>query len=260
MIETAGATGTRLADRTAVITGGASGIGRASALRFASEGAEVVVWDLDPVGIDAVVTEIRQAGGRADGVAVDISDASAVAAAAAETAAVAGDVTVLMNNAGVLDDYAPILDTDEALWDRTIGVNLKGMFLVTRAVLPSMIAAGGGSIVNTASVAAFIAGGGGTAYTSSKHGVVGFTRQMSFDYAHQNVRVNAIAPGAVETGMSKDILYNEDLPVVEALRSAPAGRHAQPEELANVALFLVSDEASFVHGAVYVADGGWTIR
>ncbi len=83
---------------------------------------------------------------------------------------------------------------------------------------------------------------------------------MSFDYAHQNVRVNAIAPGAVETGMSKDILYNEDLPVVEALRSAPAGRHAQPEELANVALFLVSDEASFVHGAVYVVDGGWTIR
>lgn len=102
MIETASGTGTRLADRTAVITGGASGIGRASALRFASEGAEVVVWDLDPVGIDAVVTEIRRAGGRAHGVAVDISDASAVAAAAAETAGVAGEVTVLMNNAGVL--------------------------------------------------------------------------------------------------------------------------------------------------------------
>jgi 3-oxoacyl-[acyl-carrier protein] reductase len=232
----------------------------ACARRFAQEGAHAVVWDLNGPGIEAAVDSIRSAGGKAHGVEVDIADAESVANAARETLDVVGQVTVIMNNAAILDDYLPILETDEAMWDRILGVNLKGMFLVTRALLPSMLEAGGGAIVNTASVSAFIAGGGGPAYTSAKHGVVGFTRQMAFDYAKQGVRVNAIAPGAVETGMTKDILNNEELDVVQALRKAPAGRHAQPEEMANLAFFLVSDEASFIHGAVYVADGGWTIQ
>jgi len=260
MVDATQASGHQLANRTAVITGAASGIGRASALRFALEGAHVAIWDIRKDRIDEAVAEIRAAGGRADGFEVDIANAASVESAASATISALGNVTVIMNNAGVLDDYATVLDTDEALWDWTFGVNLKGMFLVTRALLPSMLAAGGGAIVNTASVSAFIAGGGGISYTTSKHGVIGFTRQMASDYAHQGVRVNAIAPGAVETGMTADILNNEELPVVHALREAPAGRHAQPSELANVALFLASDEASFVHGAVYIADGGWTIR
>lgn len=250
----------RLTGRTAVITGSGSGIGRASARRFAAEGAHVAIWDLQQDRIDDTVAEIRAEGGRADGFVVDVSSLSSVDAAAKATVEALGNVTVIMNNAGVLDHYATALETDEALWDRTMGVNLKGMYLVSRALLPSMLAAGGGSIVNVASIAGFIAGGGGIAYTAAKHGVIGFTRQMASDYAPRGIRVNAVAPGAVETGMTADILSNEELPVVHALRQAPAGRHAQPAEIANVALFLASDEASFVHGAILLADGGWTIR
>lgn len=250
----------RLAGKVAVITGAGSGIGRAAAKRFSEEGAKVAVWDIAQDRIDETVQMVREAGGVAEGVAVDIASAESVAAATRATIAALGPVTVLFNNAGILDDYANAIDTDEALWDRIMGVNLKGMWLVSKAILPSMIEAGGGSIVNVASIAAFIAGGGGIAYTTAKHGVVGFTKQLALDYAHQGVRVNAVAPGAVETGMTADILNDESLPVVHALRQAPAGRHAQPVELANVALFLASDEASFVYGATYLADGGWTIK
>jgi 3-oxoacyl-[acyl-carrier protein] reductase len=244
-----------------VVTGGASGIGLAIARRFLEEGAEVVIWDVRPAAVDEAVNSLRKVSESAHGVVVDIADSTSVSEAADETLQILeSGVTVLVNNAGVLDDYKPILETSEELWDRTLGVNLKGMFLTTKALLPSMLAAGGGAIVNTASVSAIIAGGGGPAYTSSKHGVVGFTKQMASDYASQGVRVNAIAPGAVATGMTKDILDNEELDVVQALRASPAGRHAEPDELASVALFLASDEAQFVHGAVFVADGGWTIR
>ncbi|GAA5143892.1 3-oxoacyl-ACP reductase [Nocardioides marinquilinus] len=250
----------KLDGRTAVITGGASGIGLASARRFAAEGATVVLWDLNAESLALAAKEVENDGGTAHVVEVDVSRRDSVEAAAARTAELAGAVTVLMNNAGILDDYAPILETDEDLWDRIIGVNLTGVYRVTRALLPAMLDAGGGTIVNTCSIAGLVAGGGGTAYTSSKHGVLGLTRQLAFDYGQQGIRVNCICPGAVETGMTKELFAAGEAAVMDSVNSVPAGRYAQPEELANLALFLASEDSSFSHGAAFVADGGWTIR
>lgn len=250
----------KLDGRAAVITGGASGIGLASARRFAAEGATLVLWDRDPESLALAVKTVESEGGVAHAVEVDVSDRGSVAVAAARTQELVGRVQVLMNNAGVLDGYAPILETDESLWDRIIGVNLTGVYLVTRTLLPSMLEAGGGTIVNTCSIAGLVAGGGGTAYTASKHGVLGLTRQLAFDYGQQGIRVNCICPGAVETGMTRDLFAAGEAAVMDSVNSVPAGRYAQPEELAALALFLASDESSFSHGAAFVADGGWTIR
>lgn len=250
----------KLDGRTAVITGGASGIGLASAKKFAAEGATLVLWDRDAESLAIAVKEVQHEGGAAHSVEVDVSSKESVTTATARTLDLAGPPTVLMNNAGVLDDYAPILDTDDALWDKIIGVNLTGVYRVTRALLPSMLEAGGGTIVNTCSIAGLVAGGGGTAYTASKHGVLGLTRQLAFDYGQQGIRVNCICPGAVETGMTKELFAAGEAAVMDSVNSVPAGRYAQPEELANLALFLASEDSSFSHGAAFVADGGWTIR
>lgn len=250
----------KLEGRTAVITGGASGIGLASARKFAAEGATTVLWDFDAEALAVAVKDIEDGGGTAHAVEANVASRESVAAAAAHTVDLTGSPTVLMNNAGVLDDYAPILETDEDLWDRIIGVNLTGVYRVTRALLPMMLAAGGGTIVNTCSIAGLVAGGGGTAYTASKHGVLGLTRQLAFDYGQQGIRVNCICPGAVETGMTRELFAAGEAAVMDSVNSVPAGRYAQPEELANLALFLASEDSSFSHGAAFVADGGWTIR
>jgi len=245
----------KLEGKRAVITGAGSGMGRAMAERFAAEGATVAALDLDAASARATIDAI----GSGVAISVDVSDPASVAAAAEEAIGALGGIDVLVNNAGILDGYAPILDTSEALWNRVIGVNLTGPFLVTRALLPAMLAAGGGAIVNTASIAGLVAKGGGTAYTASKHGVIGFTKQLAADYGRQGIRANAICPGAVETGMTKRILEEADPVVIDAIRGVPAGRHAQPEEVANLALFLASDDSAFIYGAAYVIDGGWTI-
>jgi len=255
-----GTTDPVLHGRRGVVTGGGSGIGRASALRFSGAGAALVLWDRDLEAVEAVATEVEAEGGTAYAVEVDVADPASVAAAATRSVELLGGIDLLMNNAGILDDYAPILETDEALWAKIIGVNLTGPYLVTRALMPALLEDGGGAIVNTASIAGIVAGGGGTAYTASKHGVIGLTRQLAFDYGQLGVRVNAICPGAVETGMTRALFEEGDAAVMESVRSVPAGRHAQPEELAELALFLASDAASFCHGACFVADGGWTIR
>lgn len=250
----------KLAGRIALITGAGSGIGRAMAMLFAEHGAAIAAVDLDATSAQSTADAVGAAGGSAIAVHCDVASGASVERAVAVVVDALGGVSILCNNAGILDDYAPLLDTSDELWDRIIDVNLKGMFLCARAVLPRMIVDGGGVIINTASIAGLVAGGGGTAYTASKHGVIGLTRQISLDYGSQGIRVNAICPGAVETGMTKAILESGDAAVMDSVMSVPAGRHAQPEEIANLALFLASDESSFMHGAAVVIDGGWTIR
>jgi 3-oxoacyl-[acyl-carrier protein] reductase len=246
----------RLAGKVALITGAGSGIGRASAERFAAEGARVAVVDLK--GAEETVAAIEEAGrGEALALATDVADEDAVAAMASAALERFGQVDVLMNNAGVLDDYLPAAEMPTEVWDRVMGVNLNAQFFTSRALLPQMVERGNGAIINVASTAGLNGGNGGAAYTTSKHGVIGFTRQLAFDYARKGIRCNVICPGAVETGMTKEIFASPDAAVMEAVESAPIGRWAQPDELANVALFLASDEASFVNGAVYLVDGGF---
>lgn len=250
----------KLSGRTALITGAGSGMGRAMARRFAAEGATVAATDIDQGRAEATAAELRDSGAEASAFAIDVADAGSVAAATGAALAELGRVDVLCSNAGILDDYHSVLETSEEEWDRVLAINLKGMYLTSRALLPQMIENGGGVIVNTASIAGLVAGGGGAAYTAAKHGVIGLTRQLAFDFGPRGVRANCICPGAVETGMTRDLFAAGEAEVMESVNSVPAGRFAQPEEIANLALFLASDESDFVHGAAYVIDGGWTVR
>jgi 3-oxoacyl-[acyl-carrier protein] reductase len=249
--------------RSVVVTGAGSGMGAAMAAEFARLGDRVVALDRDLEGVrqvaDAVSAEHGDGACRA--LPVDVGDPASVEQAMAGAANVLGGVDVLCSNAGVLDDYRAVLDTPLELWDRVLATNLTGAYLMTRAVLPAMLASGGGAIVYTASISGFIAGGGGAAYTSAKHGLVGLARQVAFDYGRSNVRANAVCPGPVRSGMTEHLFTPEGRqPHVDAAVAAiPAGRWAEPVEIAKLAAFLASDDASFIHGAAYVIDGGWTI-
>jgi 3-oxoacyl-[acyl-carrier protein] reductase len=248
-----------LIGKAALVTGAGAGIGRAIAIELGTRGAAVAVLDVDPIAASRTAATIEGKGGRAASVQADVSDATGVRRAAEEAAAVLGPIGVVVNNAGILDDFLPVLDTSEELWDRVLSINLKGMFLTARATLPAMIANGGGVFVNVASGAALVAGMGGTAYTASKHGVIGLTKQLAFDYGSQGVRANAICPGSIDTELSR--LFLKDNPAVQKIVDAvPAGRQGKPEEIAKVAAFLVSEDSAFMTGSAVTIDGGWTVR
>ncbi|MDV6270620.1 SDR family NAD(P)-dependent oxidoreductase [Rhodococcus globerulus] len=250
----------KLDGRVAVVTGAGSGMGRAMIEEFHAEGATVVAVDIRQ---DAAQATIDDLGGNSRGLALaaDVSDEADAERVVGEVVSQFGRLDVLCNNAGVLDDYTTALDTTTELWNRVIGVNLGGAFFFSRAALPQMISQGKGAIINTASISAFVAGGGGAAYTASKHGVLGLTKQLAFDYGKHGIRANAICPGAIHTGMTGHLLTPEGAnPHVDAAVAAtPAGRWGTPQEIAHMALFLASDDAAFIHGAAFTVDGGWVL-
>lgn len=248
-----------LEGKVAIVTGAGSGIGRAISLRFAKEGAKVAAVDYMAATAEETVGMLKAAGGEGMSVACDVSKTADVDRMVTAVVDAYGKIDVLCNNAGVFDGFTPTLDTDDALWDRVININLKGVFLVARRVIPEMLKNGTGSIVNTASIAGLVANGGGVAYTASKHGVVGITRQLAAEFSGQGLRINAFCPGGILTGMTKDLAADEATDA--AIKSGQLmPRWGKPEEMAAAALFLASDESSFSTGSLVVVDGGWTVR
>jgi 3-oxoacyl-[acyl-carrier protein] reductase len=250
----------KLDGRIAVVTGAGSGMGRAMAREFYDQGASVVAVDIRGDAAEETIADAKDPD-RTLALTADVSQRDQVESAVSAATQRFGRIDLLCNNAGVLDDYTPAHETSDELWNRVIGVNLTGAFLFSRAVIPGMIEQRTGIIINTASISSFVAGGGGAAYTASKHGILGLTKQLAFDYGKHGVRVNAICPGAIHTGMTNHLLTPEGRnPHVDAaVAGTPAGRWGTPEEIAALALFLASDEAGFIHGAAFTIDGGWLL-
>ncbi|MFJ3194375.1 SDR family NAD(P)-dependent oxidoreductase [Streptomyces griseoviridis] len=243
--------------RSVIVTGAGSGIGRAAALAFAAQGDRVVVADLNADTAGAVVTEIEEAGGTAVAVVGDLSDQAVVDEVARTAVESFGGVDVLVNNAGIMDRMSALADVSDTEWERVLRVNLTAPFLLTRAVLPHMLEAGRGAIVNTASEAGLRGSAAGAAYTASKHGVVGLTKNLAVMYRKQGIRANAIAPGGTLTGIVLDADQTTHGPATLGAHFVNAGALAQPEEQAAAIVFLASDAASNINGAVLPVDDGW---
>lgn len=242
--------------KVVLVTGAGAGIGRAMAEEFFAEGASIAVLDVDLGAAEETVALLGN-GDRAFAVAADVSGWDSVSAAVDSVLERFGRIDVLCNNAGIMDNYTPAHEVPLEEWNRVIAVNLTGPFLVARAVIPTMLSQSAGAIINTASLCAISAGGAGPCYTSSKHGVLGLTRQLTFDYGRQGIRVNAICPGSIETAMNVGEGASVAADVEEELARTPAGRWGQPSEIARLAVYLASDEAAFIHGTSVVIDGGW---
>ena len=246
----------RLKGKIAIVTGGGSGIGRATAERFAREGARVLVADREPEAGEGTARAIRDVGGEARSVEVDVSDPVRVQKMVEAALDAFGGIDILFNNAGVLA-FGSVLDTDPETWHRVLAVNLTGVYLCSRAAIPHMVARGGGSIVNvSSSTGAYDAKGNTAAYVASKGGVTLLTKAMAIDHAGDNIRVNAIAPGPTDTPMLQDNLPESARETFA--RTFPMGRLGEPGELAQAVLVLASDEASFIMGAILPVDGGQT--
>ncbi len=249
-----------LQDHVAVVTGSASGIGRAIAIGYAREGAHVAVLDINGEGADATVADIRKAGGKAEAFALDVTDREAFRATAAAVAKQLGEVSILVNNAGInrrngfTGDAAAVLKD----WQDIMAINLNGPFNVTHAFL-SALRASKGRIVNIASIQSFmhVRTPNSPAYTTSKHGVLGFTRALAAELGKDGVRVNAIGPGFIETPLNEKVRSTNPELVKVFLDHTPLGRTGKPEDIVGPAIFLASDLSAYVTGAIVMADGGY---
>jgi len=250
----------RLSNKVAIITGGARGIGKVAAKLFAEEGAKVVVADIDVAGGFQTAEDIRAVGGKAFFQQTDLTDAVQAEKLMQVTVEAFGRLDILYNNAA-LNHFAQIVDTEEADWDRVMKVNVKSVFLCCKYAIPVMRADGGGSIINTGSAASLVGLRNLAVYTASKGAVLQLTRNMALDYAKDGIRVNALCPGVTATEMTEQVIEADSDPVAARERFdrvIPRGTMASPIEIARVALFLASDEASYITGAAIPADGGYT--
>jgi NAD(P)-dependent dehydrogenase (short-subunit alcohol dehydrogenase family) len=247
--------------KVAFITGGASGIGRAAALAFAREGASVVVADISEKNLEQTTRMIEEQGVRGLAVRCDVTKVEDIKAALAKTDKTFGRLDFAFNSAGIEPKKpAPTADYDLDEWNRIIDIDLRGVFLCMKYEIPLMLKNGGGAIVNTSSGAGIIGIKGSPAYTAAKHGVIGLTRAAALDYAAQNIRVNVVCPGYIDTPMMERFTGDSDEGRAKVISEEPIGRMGRPEEIANAVVWLCSEAAGFVVGSAMVIDGGQTIQ
>lgn len=247
-------------NKVVVITGGASGIGRATAIAFAREGAKVIIGDIDIMAAENTVATIKNAGGEAVCIRVDVTQSPDVQAMVTKAVSKYGGLDYAFNNAGLVGSTAGVVDTSEEDWHRVVATNLTGVWLCMKYEIPEMLKRGRGAIVNNGSVTGLVGSPGVVANVASKHGVSGLTKSAALQYATQGIRVNAVAPGLVRTALIDRITALQ--PGVEAvmLAAVPQSRWCEPEEIAEAVLFLCSERASHITGNVLPVDGGWTAR
>ncbi|CAM3545337.1 MULTISPECIES: SDR family oxidoreductase [Paenibacillus] len=249
----------RLKDKVAVVTGAASGMGKAIAELYAQEGAKVIVSDLNKEGAEAVAAGIKAAGGEAIAIRTNVANLEDINAMIDTAVQQYGTLDILVNNAGIMDNMAPVGEVDDEKWDLIFDINTKGVMRAIRKAIPIFLEKGKGVIVNTASTGGFSGAHAGAAYTASKHAVIGITKNTGFMYAQKGIRCNAIAPGATITNIGSTMKNLDEFGASRTkVTQGVIPRAGQPEEIAQVALFLASDESSFINGAVITADGGWT--
>jgi NAD(P)-dependent dehydrogenase (short-subunit alcohol dehydrogenase family) len=245
--------------QVALVTGAASGIGRASARLFAEAGARVVVADIDRPGAEDTAAVIEQAGGEALAVEVDVADSASVQAMVAAAVERFGRLDIAHNNAGIMGAGADIIDMDDSVWQRGIDVMLTGVFLCMKHEIPHMLERGKGVVINTSSGAGLIGFPGQANYVAAKHGVIGLTRSAALEYITRGVRINAICPGTARSRMVDEWMDGSAEAEAEVAALHPIGRIAEPEEIARAALWLASDASSFVVGVALPVDGGYTV-
>lgn len=242
----------KLNNKVALVYGGTSGLGEASAKKFAQEGARVAVAGRSKARGNEIVQEIKDAGGEAVFVSVDLADQEKIKQSVKQTLDAFGTIDILYNGAGILDQYENVVDTDEETFDQIIAINVKGPFLATQEVMPVFLEKGKGTIINVGSQATRFAGVGGTSYVISKHAIEGFTKQLAYDFGPEGIKANLLAPGFIESPMTEGL---EE----ERLKEIPDQRAGKAEEVANLALFLASDDSNYMNGATVFMDGGWTV-